>query len=78
MKLTVYSPEKAVFDGDVELVELPGAKGRFVVLQDHDSIISTLVKGNIRYKQNGEEKLLPIQSGYVEVNHNVISACVHL
>ena len=78
MKLTVYSPEKAVFDGDVELVELPGAKGRFVVLQDHDSIISTLVKGNIRYKQNGEEKLQPIQSGYVEVNHNVISACVHL
>ena len=78
MKLIIYSPEKTVFDGEVDVCEVPGTKGRFTILKDHDSIITTLQPGNIRYVINGEQTLQPIQSGYVEVRHNVISACVHL
>ena len=78
MKLIIYSPEKTVFDGEVEMVEFPGGRGRFQVLKDHDSLISTLVKGQILYRVEGEEFFQNIQSGYVEVHHNVISACVHL
>lgn len=78
MKLIICSPEKVVFQGEVELVELPGIKGRFTVLLDHDALISTLQAGHIRYSQQGEEQLLPIQSGYAEVLHNTISVCVYL
>lgn len=78
LKLIIYSPEKTVFEGEVLLCEVPGKKGRFVILQDHDSIISTLQPGNIRYVVDGEEILQPVTSGYVEVHNNVISACVHL
>ena len=78
MELIIYSPEKKVFDGEVDMVELPGGKGRFQVLKDHDSLISTLVAGDIRYRVNGEEIRQPILSGYVEVHNNVISACVYL
>jgi F-type H+-transporting ATPase subunit epsilon len=78
MKLTIYSPEKTVFDGEVELCEVPGTKGRFTILRDHDSIITTLQPGNIRYVIGGQTVLHPVKSGYVEVHHNVISACVML
>ena len=78
MKLIIYSPEKTVFDGEVEMAEFPGGRGRFQVLKDHDAIISTLVAGEIRYRVNGEEFHHPVQSGYVEVHNNVISVCVHL
>ena len=78
MKLIIYSPEKTVFDGEVEMVELPGGKGRFQVLKNHDSLISTLVAGIIRYRINDEEFQQAIQSGYVEVHNNQIFACVHL
>ena len=78
MKLIIYSPEKTVFDGEVDVVELPGGGGRFTVLKDHDAVITTLVSGNVRYSVAGEETLLPIQSGYDEVLKNVVSVCVYL
>ena len=76
--MTIYSPEKTVFDGEVDMVEFPGGHGRFQVLKDHDSLISTLVGGEIRYRVGKEEFTQPVQSGYVEVHHNVIAVCVHL
>lgn len=78
MKMTIYSPEKTVFEGEVEFAEFPGGGGRFQVLKDHDSLISTLHAGNIRYRMQGEEFNQSIKSGYVEVHNNVISVCVHL
>ena len=78
MKLIIYSPEKTVFDGEVSLCEVPGKKGRFTILPNHDSIITTLQPGNIRYVTDGKEVLQSVRSGYVEVKKNVISACVHL
>ena len=78
MKLIIYSPEKTVFDGEVDVCEVPGTKGRFTILKNHDSIITTLQPGNIRYVIKGQETLQPVKSGYVEVNKNVISACVNL
>lgn len=78
MKLIIYSPEKTIFEGEVSLCEVPGTKGRFTILKDHDSIITTLQPGNIRYVIGTEEILQPVSAGYVEVHSNVISACVQL
>jgi F-type H+-transporting ATPase subunit epsilon len=78
MKLIIFSPEKTIFDGEVTLVEVPGSKGRFEILENHDSIITTLQPGVIRFVRDGEETRQPVTSGYVEVHNNVISACVQI
>ena len=78
MKLIIFSPEKTIFDGEVTLVEVPGSKGRFEILENHDSIITTLRPGVIRFVRDGEETRQPVTSGYVEVHNNVISACVQI
>lgn len=78
MKLIIYSPEKTVFNGEVSLVEVPGTKGRFEILENHDAIITTLQPGVIRYIADGQEIKQPVSSGYVEVHHNQISACIQL
>lgn len=78
MKLIIFSPEKTIFDGEVSLVEVPGSKGRFEILENHDSIITTLQPGVIRFVRDGEETRQPVTSGYVEVHNNVISACVQI
>ncbi len=75
MKLTIYSPEKTLFDGDVTLCEVPGGRGRFTVLSGHDSIVSTLTAGEIRYATADGEQRLGIRGGYVEVKNDVISVC---
>jgi len=77
--LQVISPEGALVHKDVDRVELPGTKGRFVVLEDHAPLISSLVGGNIVYRSGEEaEESLAIKSGFVEICDNHVSACVEL
>ena len=47
MKVTIVSPEKTLYEGEVEGVKLPGTLGRFEVLKGHAPIISTLVAGTV-------------------------------
>ena len=78
MKLIIYSPEITIFNGEVSLVEVPGTKGRFEILPNHDAIITTLQKGDLRYITEGQEVRQRVSSGYVEVHKNEISACVQI
>ncbi|MBO5704163.1 MAG: F0F1 ATP synthase subunit epsilon [Bacteroidaceae bacterium] len=75
MKVIVLSPEKKVYEGDVDYVKVPGAKGSFEILPHHAPIISSLVKGEIVCR--GVESLqIQISSGFVEVSSNVVTICV--
>lgn len=75
MKVTIVSPEKTLYDADVERVKLPGTKGRFEILKGHAPIISTLSKGNIECL--GQELFkVSISGGFVEMAHDVVSICV--
>ena len=47
MRLNIITPEGTLVDQEVDRVEFPGAKGRFVVLKDHAPIVSSLVEGDI-------------------------------
>ncbi len=77
MKVTIVSPEKTLFEGEVEGVKLPGAKGRFEVLKDHAPLISTLTQGTIECLGNTPYKVT-ISGGFVEVARNVVSVCVEM
>lgn len=61
-----------------ELVELPGSKGRFEVLKDHGSMLSSLDKGIIRWRNVDGESSLEIKEGFVEIHDNEIHACVEV
>ena len=73
MRLNIITPEGTLVDQEVDRVELPGAKGRFVVLKDHAPIVSSLVEGEIVF---GQDESVHIKSGFVEVHDNQIIACV--
>lgn len=73
MKLTVRSATKDIVNEDnIESVKLPGKKGEFQVLNNHISIISSLVNGYVKYVKNNKESNVEIQSGIVYVNNNNI------
>ena len=65
-------------DVKAELVELPGSKGRFEVLKDHGSMLSSLDKGIIRWRNADGESSLEIKEGFVEIRDNEIHACVEV
>lgn len=77
IKLSIYSPEKLLFEGDVASVLLPGGKGPFVVLHNHAPIISTLQKGVIGWEA-AESGSVAVLGGFVEVADNRVTACVEV
>ncbi|MDR0874034.1 MAG: ATP synthase F1 subunit epsilon [Prevotellaceae bacterium] len=76
MKLIIISPEKTLFKGEVSLVQVPGKKGQFTVLNNHAPIISSLGKGSVVYKTAEKEETIEVSSGLIEVNKNVVTVCV--
>lgn len=75
LKLKIVSPEKVVFDGDVESVTVPGTLGEFQILKDHAPLISLLDDGKLVYVNKDGEHVMNISGGFVEVQKNTVSVC---
>jgi F-type H+-transporting ATPase subunit epsilon len=77
MYLEIITPDKKVFEGDVNLVQLPGSKGSFTLLKNHAPIISTLDKGTIRVVDALEkEYFFKVSGGVVENLENKVIVLV--
>ena len=73
MILEIITPEKEMFNGKVSSVKIPGSSGEFEILNNHASIVSTLINGNIRIITHDKEELnFNINGGVVEMQKNKI------
>jgi F-type H+-transporting ATPase subunit epsilon len=73
MKIEIITPDKKIFEGDVQSIRVPGKKGSFQVLKDHAPIISTLETGPvIMVDLGGTEIRYEIKGGVIEVKMNKI------
>ena len=78
LHLNIVSPEKELFNGEVESVTLPGTMGSFSILPQHAPIVSSLGTGKLIYATDGEEHELDIQSGFVEMSNGRVAVCIEL
>ena len=62
-----------VLDEEVDEVTAPGELGEFGVLPNHISFLSTLVPGEMSYKQGPSRTFLAVGGGYAEVLDNVMT-----
>ncbi len=78
MTLKIISTTEVVYEGEVTMVSLPGAMGRFTVLRNHASLISTLTPGAIAYRgADGVENSFDVKGGIADIDNNVVSVCVY-
>jgi F-type H+-transporting ATPase subunit epsilon len=73
IRLRVVTPSRLVLDEEVDEVTAPGELGEFGVLPNHIAFLSTLVPGELSYKQDGKKVTLVISGGYAEVLDNVMT-----
>ena len=73
IKLRVVTPSRLMFDEEVDEVTAVGELGEFGVLPNHISFLSTLVPGEMSYKQGANRRLLAVSGGYAEVLDNVMT-----
>lgn len=78
LRLRIVSPEKVVYDGEVERVNVPGMLGNFEILQHHAPIISALQNGKVTYVNAEGTHELDVNGGFVEVQKDQVSLCVEV
>lgn len=72
MQLEIITPEENIYNGEVEMINLPGSDGFFGLLDGHAPLVSTLKAGDIKINENGSEKTFTVKGGVVEVNNNKV------
>ena len=73
MFLEIIAPDKKLYSGEVDLVQVPGSKGSFEILRNHAPIISTLETGHIKIVDiKGGTQFFEVDGGVIEVKNNKI------
>ena len=65
--LRVVSVERSLFEGDVDFVVANGAAGELGILPHHAPLMTILKPGALKIRQGGEEQLLFVGGGFLEV-----------
>ncbi len=72
MRVTVISPERAVFDGDADAVVVPAFDGLVGILPRHAPFMTLLGKGTLTVRRGSEASRFVVSGGFVQVIGNVV------
>ncbi len=77
MNIVVLTPEKEVYQGEANAVNVPGTNGQFEVLNGHAPLVSSLSEGKVKLTlADGGVKNFSIERGFIEVLRNEVSLLV--
>src|SRR5690554_481799 len=70
----IVSAEEKLFSGLVERIVARGTMGELGIEAGHAALLTELVPGTVRIiKQNGEEEVVYVSGGYLEVQPNSVT-----
>ncbi len=70
--LSIVTPEKVHYEGEVKSLTVPGTEGYLGILSNHAPLISALKPGKIEFRDaNDTVQILAVSGGFVEVSQNV-------
>jgi F-type H+-transporting ATPase subunit epsilon len=68
LQFELVSPEKLVFSGTVDQVDVPGSEGYFGVLEGHAPLVATLRPGILTVHSGGSAQKIVVLGGFAEVS----------
>jgi len=76
VKLSIITPEKVVYDGEASMVTVRTIDGDRGFLAEHQPLVTGLDIGQIKIKNNDQERILASSTGYIKVRPEEISILV--
>jgi len=73
IRCEIISQDRIVFQGDADMVLLPGADGEMGILPHHAPVLTTLKFGIIKVRSKGKETFFTVAGGIAEVQPDVVS-----
>lgn len=69
----IVSQDRIVFQGEVDIVVVPGVEGVMGILPHHAPLLSTLQYGIVTIRKDGQEEYFTVAGGVVEVAENEVT-----
>ncbi len=69
----IITPEKVVFQDEVNEVIVPTVAGEVSILPNHAALLSQIAPGELTIKKDSKEYFLAITGGFLEVNNNKVN-----
>ncbi len=73
IRCEIVSQDRMVFEGDADIVIVPGVSGEMGILQNHAPLLTTLKYGFLKVRYQGEEQIFTVAGGVVEVQPDIIT-----
>jgi F-type H+-transporting ATPase subunit epsilon len=73
IRCEIVSQDRYVFEGDADIVVVPGVNGEMGILPHHAPLLSTLGFGLLKVRYQGQEEIFTVAGGVIEVQPNLVT-----
>ena len=73
IRCEIVSQDRMVYEGDADIVVVPGVGGEMGILPNHAPLLTTLKFGILTVRSQGEEQIFTVAVGVVEVQPDIIT-----
>lgn len=70
LQLEIVTTDRTVFEGEVDMITVPGGGGEMGILPHHAPVLSTLKAGELRVKKDGKTMEFAIGGGFIDIHNN--------
>lgn len=78
MRLNIVTPEKKIFENEVDQVSLPTFDGEITVLKNHVPLMTQIKPGELTIKSGGKTEYFVTGGGFVEITGKRVSVLTDL
>ncbi len=73
IRCEIVSQDRMVFEGDADIVLVPGSEGMMGILPNHAPLLATLDYGIVTVRLRGREEYFTVAGGVAEVQPEIIT-----
>ena len=73
IRCEIVSQDRLVYEGEADIVVVPGVSGEMGILPNHAPLLSTLKFGLLRLRYRDHEEIFAIAGGVIEVQPDLIT-----
>jgi len=73
IRCEIVSQDRTVFQGEADMVVLPGAAGEMGILPHHAPVLTTLKYGVVKVRRAGKEEIFAVAGGVAEVQPDLVT-----
>ena len=78
LHLKIVTPEKQIFDSEVDQVNVPSSEGELGILPHHTNLMAQIKPGELKIKQSGKETTMAVGAGFLQMSDNTLTILTDL